>query len=402
MKLININGGISMVISSKLKLAVNYDPTKQSQTRTISSLNTDIEQKKISLPIYQRDLSWTMNKVVDLFNYQLYGKAPVAPLSLNKISTDDVDVVRQVEVLSREIIDNSKVKEGQLSIIDGQQRVSSNYKAYVDDESISKIVLDLKKGKFRIISTEPNKNQIPVGKLLNKDQQIMMDYISSVMHVEDFSIITILLSTRTKIQQYSYTLHIANGMNEEEQLEWFEVLNNAGSKVSALQMTFAKLGSKESYDIYTNYGYPFKKMIDDFDLGNLFSPYTTNVSYPVALLNPELEKLMYDYRGHKSNYAPIPSDTKEKQLTSLTIEDLDRVVKNTLLSLEKALDFFESYDLTDKISRMDYILYVSGYISFRGLTAENTKRLVEWVENVKFGNLTNTDRRQLFSDFILE
>lgn len=398
--LIKKKGEPIIMVSQKLKQAINYDPTKQSQTRTISDLNTDIEHKKISLPIYQRDLSWSLKKAVDLFNYQLYGKAPVAPLSLNRISKDDDFSIIQVEVISRNIIPQDDVKEGQLSIIDGQQRLTTNYKAYIDDPSFYSVVLDIKNGRFRIVKKEANKNQIPVGKLLNKDNKKMMDYIQKVMNLTEFNEIAILISIRNMLLSYSYTLHIANGMNEEEQLEWFEVLNNAGSKVSALQMTFAKLGSKQDFDIYAKYGNPFKKLIDDFDLNELFTPYTTNVSYPIALLNPELEILKYGNAGHRMNYAPMPSDTKEKQLASLDVVDLEVVVSKTLHSLEAALNFFVDYDLTDYITRMDYILYVSGFISFNGISSTNITDLIYWIKEVNFGNKTNTERRQIFTDLL--
>lgn len=401
--MININYSkedIHDMISDKLKEATSYDPTKQSQTRSIAQLNEEIEKNKISLPIYQRDLSWTLQKAVDLFNYQLYGKAPVAPLSLNKISLDDGFSVTQVEVITRKIIKDEQVKEGHLSIIDGQQRLTTNYKAYIDDPSFSSIVLDIKKGCFRSIKNNPSKHQIPVGKLLNKSQEVMTDYATQEMKIKDFSVMTILIAVRSKIAQYSYTIHIANGMNEDEQIEWFEVLNNAGSKVSALQMTFAKLGSKQNFDIYAQYGEPFKKLIEDFDLHDLFSPYTTNVSYPVALLNPELELLTTDYKGHKNNYAPIPSDTKEKLLINLSINELDNITRNSLTSLEKTLTFFESYGLTDIVNRMDYILYVSGYISFRGLANEKIPNLIQWVKEVNFANLDNTKRRNLFTELL--
>ncbi|WP_223848586.1 DUF262 domain-containing protein [Lactococcus lactis] len=398
--IINSKEDIHNMISDKLRDATSYDPTKQSQSRTIAQLNEEIERKKISLPIYQRDLSWTLQKAVDLFDYQLYGKAPVAPLSLNRISLDDDFSVTQVEVITRQIIKEDDVKEGQLSIIDGQQRLTTNYKAYIDDPSFTNIVLDIKKGQFRIIKNAPTKFQIPVGKLLNKSQEYMMRYIQDVMKMESFPEVTTLIAIRTKMLQYSYTLHIANEMNETEQIEWFEVLNNAGSKVSALQMTFAKLGSKQNFDIYAQYGEPFKKLIEDFDLNNLFSPYTTNVSYPVALLNPELELLTVDYKGHKNNYAPIPSDTKEKLLINLSIADLDKITSNSLNSLEKALNFFESYDLSEMITRMDYILYISGYISFKGLHNEKIPKLIEWVKEVDFSNLDNTKRRILFTELL--
>lgn len=389
--------GADKMISNKLQAATSFDPTKQSQSMAISNLNNLIEKDAISLPIYQRDLSWSLKKAVDLFNYQLYGRAPVAPLSLNKLSLDDSSTVPQVRLLTRKIIDNQDLKEGHLSIIDGQQRLTTNYKAYIDDPSFSNIVLDISRGKFRIIKTAPNNIQIPVGKLLNKEQSSLMNYINNVMNMSNFNEITTLLAARTKLLQYSYTLHIANSMDEKEQIQWFEVLNNAGSKVSALQMTFAKLGSID-FDIYAEYGDPFKQLISDFDLNELFSPYTTNVSYPVALLNPELEKL--SQTPHRINYAPIPSDTKEGQLIKLSVRELKEITEKTLESLNLALRFFEENNLVTIVNRMDYILYVSGYISFNGITEDRTNMLIEWVKEADFSNKSNSQRRRMFSDLI--
>lgn len=392
------------MINDKLKSASSYDPTKQSQSQTIAALNTDIRENKISLPIYQRDLSWTLEKAVALFNYQLFGKAPVSPLSFNRISIADNNVT-QVELISRKVIPSAAVKEASLSVIDGQQRLATNYRASTDDPEFANIVLDLKKGKFRLLKVGPNKNQIPVGKLLNKDNSVLSNYASSEMQITDFDDMTALVNIRAKLTGYSYTLHIANGMNETEQIEWFEVLNNAGSKVSALQMTFAKLGST-NYDIYSEYGVPFKNKITDFDLDNLFSPYTTNVSYPVALLNPELEILLYQKgiqkEKHAMNYAPMPSDTKENKLTQLTPDELKTISTKTLQNLDFALRFFEDENLVSTVTRMDYILDVAGYFAFYGnnLSTEQRDMLANWVRTTDFVNQPNSKRRQIFKELI--
>ena len=61
------------------------NPTKQSQLLPVQSINTLIDKKEIVLPLYQRDVSWTIKQAVNLLNYEILGKAPVAPLSFNKI-----------------------------------------------------------------------------------------------------------------------------------------------------------------------------------------------------------------------------------------------------------------------------------------------------------------------------
>ena len=64
-----------------------------------------IENKTISLPLYQRDLSWTLSKCIDLLNYQLLGKAPVSPISMNVILNTQ-ECVPQVSFIYRDIMDN--------------------------------------------------------------------------------------------------------------------------------------------------------------------------------------------------------------------------------------------------------------------------------------------------------
>lgn len=53
---------------------------------SIMQMCEKIENQTISLPLYQRDLSWTLEKCIDLLNYQLLGKAPVEPILMNEIN----------------------------------------------------------------------------------------------------------------------------------------------------------------------------------------------------------------------------------------------------------------------------------------------------------------------------
>lgn len=384
-----------------LKDAVNFDPTKKSQTATVVSLNEDIKNNKISLPIYQRHISWQLQKSVDLFNYQLFGKAPVSPLSFNKIKPESSNSMQQVKLLTRELIPMENISSDQVSVVDGQQRLSTNYRAYIDDSTFQNIVLDLKKGKFRLLEEGPMNHQIPVGKLLNQDDSVMSSYVSDKMNITDFNDMQLLLQIRTKLRQYSYTLHIAEDMTELQQIEWFEVLNNAGSKVTALQMTFAKLASQE-FDIYSEYGIKFQELVETFDTQVKFSPYTTNVSYPVAALNPELE--LYLKQEHKANYAPMPSDTKENTLAKVDKKHpgaIKEIALKTLDDVAKALDFLKVHGLNDSVDRMDYILNITGYFAYHSnLTEEQEEYLVNWVKKVNFRNKTNKDRRDIYSNLL--
>ena len=58
--------------------------------------------------------------------------------------------------------------------------------------------------------------------------------------------------TVEKIKNYNYTINSADALSEDEQIEWFEVRNNAGSRVSIIQMRFSKL-KMYGIDIYKQY-----------------------------------------------------------------------------------------------------------------------------------------------------
>ena len=120
-----------MRISKELQSAADMNPTKKSTQMSIFDMCDKISKQAISLPLYQRDLSWTLTKCIALLNYQLLGKAPVSPISMNVINNTQ-EYVPQVSFIDREIINN--IERGQLSVVDGQQRLTTNYKAYTNDD----------------------------------------------------------------------------------------------------------------------------------------------------------------------------------------------------------------------------------------------------------------------------
>ena len=57
-------------------------------------------------------------------------------------------------------------------------------------------------------------------------------------------------------------------MAENEQIEWFEVLNNAGSKVSLIELALSKL-KMHDFDIYSGFITPYKDMVKDYGFDEL-------------------------------------------------------------------------------------------------------------------------------------
>ena len=221
--------------------AVSFNPTKETYTASVLDLCKDIEAKRIVLPLYQTGIRWIDTKFLDLLNFQLLGKAPVSPISMNLIE-DRTRAVEQVTFINREVIEEDV--QNKKSVTDGQQRLTCNYYAYSDNDQFKNFVLDLQKGKFISPKDEIKKYQIPIGKLLNRDISELNDYKNSVPYLKKDEVTDLLYAVRSKLFNYSYTINMAKNLTEDEQIGWFEVLNNAGSKVSLLQMKFAKILSQ--------------------------------------------------------------------------------------------------------------------------------------------------------------
>ena len=385
-----------MNINRQLLDAANLNPTKNSTQEYIFSLCKLIEKNELTLPLYQRDISWTLHKCVELLNYQLLSKSPISAISMNIINNTSVDfAVPQVSFIDRELLPNAV--RGQMSVVDGQQRLTTNYKAYCNHPDLKNVVLDLGKGEFVINDESHRDNQIPVGILMNKDDIKLIEYTEKEKALSSPTIVNALLQIRNKIKTYQYTINFATDLSEDEQINWFEVLNNAGSRVSIVQMRFSKLKS-HGIDVYTQYTHVYRNKVLDHGY-DYFTPQKANVSYPIAALNPAYEMLISGH--HSNNFAPISSDTKENQLCNLKPEQLVKCFDVTLKALDKVLKFIDDNKLR-KYNRSDYVNYLIGYFVFHReeITGDQKERLIEWYDNVDFTNKSNTERRKIYSDLL--
>ena len=238
-------------------------------------------------------------------------------------------------------------------------------------------------------------NQVPVGILLNKDEKVLWDYQMKHPALSDRYVTMILTAVRSKFHQYRYTINTAKNLTEDEQIEWFEVLNNAGSRVSTIQLRFSKLKAN-GIDIYTDYTSKYVEKLKNADFDITFAPKKTDVSYPIAALNPVLEKITNKYHT-QSNFAPIPPDVKQNLLCSISEDNLKLCFSETLEKLDEVIAFIEEYELK-KLERIDYINYLIGYFTFT--TEPNYDYLVNWYNKIDFTNLTNSERREAYTKLI--
>lgn len=342
--------------------------------------------------------AWVTSKKVELYNFQLNGFAPVAPISMNKIGPNSLDMPH-VTLIDRKMVEN--LQEGKLSIIDGQQRISTNYQAYINHESIREIVLDISKGCFIDLNGKKiNKRQIPVGVLYNKDHNIYTDYLEKNPDLAEFKVASLLGQIRTKFFNYFYTINFAHDLSGDEQIKWFDVLNLAGSRVPEVQMKLTRLQVK-GLDFYKEYADVFREKLELYGYDNLFVQKNTEVSIPLATLNPSFE-IILNKKHHSLNYSPIPSDAKTSIISDMEIEDLRTCFKLTLNGLDKALNFINENNLPAP-SRIDYITYLTGYFVYNRdieITYPKKQELIDWYNTVSFSDKSNSERREIFDSLL--
>ncbi|WP_307067296.1 GmrSD restriction endonuclease domain-containing protein [Alkalibacillus filiformis] len=379
-----------------------FDPSKERKDMTLQLLCDEIEQGKMVLPIYQTYIRWTLPKMVDLFNYQLLGKSPVAPISINFID-DPEQVIEQIGFLDREIL-NKESLLGKHSVVDGQQRLSTNYKAHVDHEDVEDIVLDLRKGKFTSLRNKETvkEYQIPVGKLYNKDQTKYLEYVNSKEYLKEDNTKDLLNTIRKKHQQYYYVVNFATNLSKVEQMEWFEVLNLAGSRVTGDMVYLTDLLVK-GIDFYTDYVNPFVKELESKELEHLMPKKSAEVSIPLATLNAAYFKVTGGDK--KGNFSPIPSDTKAKAIGSRSVEEIKEMISITLKALNDTLEFMSENDRLEKIERVDILTYLIGLtvdkeIDYNNLSSKQSHYLIEFIDTADFVNNSNTARREKYSNLL--
>lgn len=381
----------------------DFDPSKERKDMTIRKLCEDIEEGNIVLPVFQTYIRWTKEKAKELFNYQLCGKAPVAPISINLIDNPE-QAIDQIGFLDRQLLNNSDIV-GKYSVADGQQRLSTNYKAYINDPDFQNIVLDLNKGSFITldmnVQSKPSTYQIPVGILYNKEQSVFLDYVNTKSSLKKDTIKDVLSSIRKKHQNYYYVVNFASNMSKTEQMNWFEVLNLAGTQVTAAMVYLTDLLVK-GVDFYTEYAIPFIEKLDSYGFGDLIPRKTAEISIPLAALNPAFYKVTSKTRTNNSS--PIPSDVKPKLIGKSDVSDIRKMINITLKALDDTLHFINTSIDVIKPKRIDIITYLVGLFIENTISEMSTSQrvfLVQWINEVDFINNSNKSRRKKYIELLM-
>ncbi|PSA96910.1 GmrSD restriction endonuclease domain-containing protein [Bacillus halotolerans] len=385
-----------------LSASALFDASKEKREINIRQLCEDIEEKKLVIPVFQTYIRWTNEKVAALFDYQLHGAAPISPVSVNLITKPE-KVVEQMNFITREVLSGEEMKN-KMSVADGQQRLSANYKAFVNHEDISNIVLDIKKGKFIVLNerSELAAHQIPAGILYNKDTVVFKEYIRNNKFLKQEEVKDILEDVRRKHFSYTYVINVATDLKEGDQKEWFEVLNLEGSRVTENMVYLSEMLIK-GMDFYTKYVYPFVDKLDKYGFDYLFPRKSAEVSIPLATLNTSY----YKFTGlpKTSNSSPIPSDAKPKAIGRLEVFEIEKIIAETLEAMDNVLLFIQlNKTVIPKIQRIDIITYLIGLFVEFDITSEVTGKekayILEWCQCINFANNSNSVRREKFERLI--
>lgn len=393
---------MTIKLKKSFKTKIENDPSRETMIMTIEDICRKVDDGKIVMPIFQTGLRWTEEKRRDLLTFQLNGFAAVSPVSMCHIDfgfDPDNNIYEkygsQIELMTREKL--TKIRGEVYSLTDGQQRVTTNYKCYIGHKDLKNYMVDLNGGKIVIINDSdiPKEGQIPVGVIYNKDFKVFDEYVRSHKELQDGSLNMYLSLIRNKFLGYRYTVNLAKNLDEKQQMEWFEILNNAGSKIPIKEMKLSRLKIKD-IDYHDEYIIKFVKQLVDKQYSKIFTSKATQVSYPLAALNPA-----YDYLFSKVDTkikAPIASDVKEARICDLSKEELKKLFEMTLYSLELTLNFIDLNELNIP-TRMEYITFIMGYFIYgsnKDLTEERKEFLVNWFNNIEFTNMSNSKKRESY------
>lgn len=266
------------------------------------------------------------------------------------------------------------------------------------------IVLDVKRAKFVVLKDEKIKSfQIPVTVLYNKED-LVANYIQDNMNETNdnkvfVELVTVLNAIRTNWKQYNYNVNIATDMDEDEQKDWFNVLNLAGSRVTQ-DMVFLSDLLVQGIDFYKEYAEPFRSLLEEYDLLSLYPRKSAEVSVPLAALNASYERIEH-VPVHVLNRSPIPSDTQPKLIAKASVENIRQMFSMSLSALESALEYFEKQNI--KVTRIDYITNVMGYFVFAPNHRIDDKAIQDiqgWIKPNLFTNKSNGQRREVFQNLI--
>lgn len=387
---------ISKKIIEEINRKSKIDPAKGTYPYSVAQICEAIVKKQLVIPQFQIFIRWPEKKMVDLYNYMLESKSPLSSISINKMRFSK-NIGKHYSILERKLIPNEDMKNAE-GIVDGFQRCLSLANAYTNKEEVSRIVFDMKKGKFILINdiSKIKIHQIPVGILYNEHYEVYEDYLKNNPFLDEYKYT--LDNIRNKFFHYNITINMAEDLDEEAQIIWFNELNLGGVRLTAPMVLLSGLLDKGA-DFYYEYSKPFIEIFKQKNLMYLFARKSTETSIPLAVLNCAYEYVFN--LEHKNNFCPIASDAKISKISKCSVEDIKLMFTLVLNSLEKTFDLLK--DNLDDIDRIEVYTFITGYFVKNNrmeLSKERKEMLLNWAIHVDFERLGNSERRELFTNLL--
>ncbi|GAP94511.1 DUF262 domain-containing protein [Leptolyngbya sp. NIES-2104] len=211
------------------------------QTRTFSSLVSEIEKGQIKIPQFQRDFVWTIQKSAGLIDSIIKGY-PIGTFIFWRTK----ERLRSVKEIGRQILPESPQGEVVDYVLDGQQRLTSLFASLQGilleregnrKDDFSKIFIDL--------SAEESE-QIVITDVENRDEKSFISIVSLL--TGDFIVLASyppahhekLRTYKNRIESYQYSVILVKNAPIDIATEIFTRINVGGKALSLFEIMAAK------------------------------------------------------------------------------------------------------------------------------------------------------------------
>jgi len=292
------------------------------QTRTFSSLISEIEKGQIKIPQFQRDFVWTIQKSAGLIDSIIKGY-PIGTFIFWKTK----DRLRSVRDIGNQLLPSPEPGESVDYVLDGQQRLTSLYACLkgvsikredsmkVDD--FSKIYINLESDEDeKIVTTETDEEKIThhisILDLLTGDFTVLASYPAEY-HEK-------LKLYKNRIESYQYSIIQVKEAPIDIATEIFTRINVGGKALSLFEIMVAKTFDYEK----------------DFDLSEKYEQLIEN-------LKPHDYETISDATVLQVVSIIISKECKRQVILKLDKTKFIDTWERAIDSIERAVEYFKSY-----------------------------------------------------------
>jgi len=292
------------------------------QTRTFSSLISEIEKGQIKIPQFQRDFVWTIQKSAGLIDSIIKGY-PIGTFIFWKTK----DRLRSVRDIGSQVLPYPEAGESVDYVLDGQQRLTSLYACLkgasikredskkVDD--FSKIYINLESDEDeKIVATdiegEKPERYIRILDLLTGDFTVLASFPSKY-HEK-------LKLYKNRIESYQYSIIQVKEAPIDIATEIFTRINVGGKPLSLFEIMVAKTFDYErNFDLSER----FEKLIDDLRPHNYETISDATVLQVISIV--------------------MSKECKRQVILKLDKHDFIATWDRAVDAIERAVEYFKNY-----------------------------------------------------------